>query len=104
MLSNADLNDGMLFILQLQTRAGEALQWIQTLRGDVARRWYSIYQSSDWEALRIEAAGVFQSSVTQAQMDDVLKLEKRCVYIHTPLVKVEDLRAEPSKAPGAAKQ
>ena len=86
----------MVFVLQLRNAGGVASQWMETLRGDVARRWYEIYQSSDWPALRLEAAGVFRHPVTEAQMDNYLKAETRCISIHTPLVKVEELSAAPA--------
>jgi hypothetical protein len=92
MLSNDELNDGMLFVLQLRNASGVECQWMEILRGDVAKHWLHIYQTSDWEALRQESAGVFRNPVTEAQMQDVLKTDRRRICIHTLLVKVEDLR------------
>jgi hypothetical protein len=92
MISDDELHDGMPFVLQLRNCANVASQWMETLRGDIARRWYDIYRTSDWNALRTEAAGVFHNPVTDAQMHDFLKTEPRCIFIHTLLVKVEELR------------
>ena len=96
MISHDELTNGMTFVLQLRNAAGVASQWMETLRGDVARRWYEIYRSSDWPALRLEAASVFRHSVTEAQMDNYLKAETRCISIQTPSVKVEELSAAPA--------
>src|SRR5437667_55854 len=51
MLSPDEIKDGMTFILQLATAAGGRVQWVETLRGDIAKRWYEIYRQSDWSAL-----------------------------------------------------
>lgn len=92
MLSDDELRDGMPFILQLRNSIGIAFQWMETLRGDMARHWYEIYQSSDWQALRIEASGVFRNAVTEIQMRDFINTETRYISIQTPLVTVEELR------------
>jgi hypothetical protein len=92
MLSINESQDGMLFILQLRNASGVACQWMEFLRGDVASHWLRIYQTSDWEALRQESAGIFSNSVTEAQLYDVLNTDRRCICIHTLMVKVEDLR------------
>ena len=92
MLSTDELHDGMHFILKLRNAAGVTSQWMEKLRDDVARHWYDIYRSSDWEALRTEASGVFCHSVSDAHMWDFLKTGTRCIFIDPPLVKVEDLR------------
>ena len=94
MLSPDELIDGMTFILQLQPRAapgGEPVQWVETLRGDTARRWYDIYRRSDWTALRAEAADVFHRRVNEVELQDLRKLRRRCVFIHTPAVTADDL-------------
>jgi len=96
MLSPDELNDGMTFILQLQPRAapgGEPVQWVETLRGDTARRWYDIYRRSDWIALRAEAADVFHRRVDDAELQSLRKQRRRCVFIHTPAVNADDLAA-----------
>jgi hypothetical protein len=104
MISDDELDNGMPFILQLRDSAGIASQWMETLRGEVARRWYNIYQSSDWAALRLEAGGVFHHAVTDAQMQDFFRTDARCISIQTPAVKVEELlnmpAAEPLKGAG----
>jgi hypothetical protein len=98
MISDDELRNGMPFILQLRNSSGIKSQWMETLRGEVARHWYDIYQSSDWEALRLEAAAVFRHSVTDAQMQTFIKTEARCILIDTKLVRIEDLQNGPAKA------
>lgn len=104
MISNDELHDGMTFILQLRNSAGIASQWMETLRDEVARHWYNIYQSSDWEALRMEAAGVFRHPVTETQRDDFLRTAGRCISIHTSTLKVEDLQSLPAPQPSKGMQ
>ena len=91
MLSPDELRDGMTFILQLATAAGDRVQWVETLRGETARRWYEIYRHSDWEALRAEAADVFHLRVTDAEADAVRSRRRRCIFIHTPAVQADEL-------------
>jgi hypothetical protein len=96
MLSPDELKDGMTFILQLQATAavgGEPVQWVETLRGDTARRWYDIYRRSDWIALRAEAADVFHRRVDDAELQGLRRQRRRCVFIHTPAVNADDLAA-----------
>ena len=62
MLSPDELKDGMTFILQLKDTSGASVQWVETLRGDTARRWYDIYRRSDWEALQSEARTSFTAT------------------------------------------
>jgi hypothetical protein len=95
MLSPDELKDGMTFILQLDSTAagGEAVQWVETLRGDTARRWYGIYRRSDWDALRAEAADVFHHRVNEVELQSLRKQRRRCVFIHTPAVKADALAA-----------
>jgi hypothetical protein len=85
MLSKDELSDGRIFILKLSDTAGVSSHWVQRLRGDVARRWYDIYRSSDWPTLRREAADVFRNPITQ---DDSRRISRknRCVIIQTPAV------------------
>lgn len=104
MLSNDELHDGMHFILKLRNAAGTPSQWIETLRDDVATHWYNIYQSSDWQALRTEAPGVFCHPVSDAQMEDFLNSGTRCIFIDPPSVKVEELRPAPALQPQQGKQ
>ena len=101
MLSNDEINNGMTFILQLQSTAGAAgvpVQWVETLRGDTARRWYDIYRSSDWEALRAEAEDVFPHRVDDAELRAVRKQRSRSIFIHTPAVTADQLAADPGPA------
>ena len=97
MLSPDELKDGMTFILQLNAsaaRAGaarEAVQWVETLRGDTARRWYDIYRRSDWNALRAEAGDVFHRRVDDAELQHLRKQRRRCVFIHTAAVTADEL-------------
>ena len=91
MLSPDELKDGMTFILQLKNTGGDNLQWVETLRGDIAKRWYQIYRDSDWTALRIEAADVFHRRVTDAEATSVRNERRRCIFIHTPAVNADEL-------------
>ena len=97
MLSPDELNDGMTFILQLQPRAapgGEPVQWVETLRGDTARRWYDIYATSDWDALCREAADTFRNGVSEGVAEATRTTRgQRCVFIHTRSVRTGDLAA-----------
>jgi hypothetical protein len=97
MISDDELQKGMPFILQLRNSSGIKSQWMETLRGDVARHWYDIYQSSDWETLRLEATSVFRHSLTDAQLQTFIKTEVRCILIDTKLVRIEDLHNAPAK-------
>jgi hypothetical protein len=85
MLSHDELTDGMPFILQMRDAAGDRVWWLETLQGDVARRWYDIYRSSDWPALRREVGDVFQNRVSQADAERA-RTTQRCVVIKTDLV------------------
>jgi hypothetical protein len=119
MLSPDELKDGKTFILQLPatsdaTREGHAtrggsvgaggpsggrdnsddsVHWIETLRGDVARRWYDIYRRSDWAALRAEAADVFHRRVSEPEAVAARTARCRCVFIHTVDVAANELVA-----------
>ena len=85
MLSHDELTDGMPFILQMRDAQGARVWWLETLREDVARRWYDIYRNSDWPALRREAGDVFQNRVSQADAERA-RTTQRCVVINTDLV------------------
>ena len=91
MLSPDELTDGMTFILQLADTKGDSVQWVETLRGETAKRWYQIYRRSDWEALRAEAADVFHRRVSVGEAESVRTARHRCVFIHTPEVKADEL-------------
>ena len=93
MLSTDELKDGMTFILQLTDAAGDPVQWVESLRGDTAKRWYEIYRRSNWSALRAEAADVFHRRVTAAEAEAVRTSRNRCVFIHTPAVHADELAA-----------
>jgi len=101
MLSKDELDGGMTFILKLWDAVGVATQWVESLEGATARRWYGIYRRSDWEALRAEAAGVFRHPVTEDALREVLKRQKRCIYIQTLMVEPAEL-AEGELAAGGA--
>ena len=90
MLSIDEVNNGIMFILKLQDAAGVSFQWVQTLSGDLAKRWYDIYERSDWAALRNEAAAVFHTPVSEAEAEEKRK-SGRCVVIKTQAVKVNEL-------------
>ena len=68
------------------------LRAVETLRGDTARRWYEIYSTSNWEALRLEAADTFHRDVTEADAEATRTARgQRCVLIHTRSVKPDEL-------------
>ena len=90
MLSHDELNNGRTFILKLWNATGVSSQWVETLRGDTAKRWYDIYRNSDWNTLQAEAPAVFRHPVTASEAQVALK-SHRCIFIHTPAVKVEQL-------------
>lgn len=90
MLSTDELNDGIVFILKLLDADGKPVQWVQTLHGTTATRWYDIYQQSDWATLRIEAADIFLNSVSEDEAERVCGLG-RCIVIRTLAVKVDEL-------------
>ena len=91
MLSTDELNNGMTFILQLANSAGDLVQWVETLRGDTAKRWYEIYNQSNWPALQAEASDVFHRKVTEAEATSVRNERHRCIFIHTPAVNADQL-------------
>ena len=84
--------DGRIFVLKLWDAAGVPSQWVETLTGDLARRWYRIYRFSDWSALRAEASATFRRSVTEEESVNVCE-RNRCVLIQTTAVRSEDLAA-----------
>lgn len=90
-LTRDEVAGGKTFILKLWDVVGEPTLWLETLRGEAARRWYDIYRSSDWEALRAEAAGVFRHRVSRSEAAAALT-SGRCVYIHTLMVETGELR------------
>jgi hypothetical protein len=90
MLSQDELINGIPFILKLWDAAGTPCQWVQTLRGDKARRWYDIYRNSDWDALRREAAETFLRPVTEEEAEKARR-GHRCIVIKTERVKAEEL-------------
>ena len=108
MLTPDDVKDGMTFVLQLPSAPGgrdggmhgaangsddPPVQWVETLRGDLARRWYEIFRQSDWVALRAEAADVFHRRVTETEAYAARTARHRCIFIHTPAVSASDLAA-----------
>jgi len=90
MLSTDELANGETFILKLKDANGTPIQWMQTLRGAIAQRWYEIYEKSDWVALRLEAASVFLNRVTDAEAERSCKA-RRCFVIKTDAVKENEL-------------
>jgi len=94
MLSKDEITNGRTFILRLWDAEGKPTHWIESLRGDVARRWYEIYATSNWQALRLEAADTFHSEVSEAEAEATrTKRGQRCVLIHTRSVQPNDLAA-----------
>ena len=94
MLTRDELTNGVPFILRLPDGPGRFAHWVQTLRGDEARRWYEIYCASDWEALRTQAAQVFVKRVDEAEAERARK-RVRCVVIHCDAVTAEQLIPAP---------
>jgi hypothetical protein len=92
MLSVDELSKGINFILKLRDATGAPFQWVETLRGAIAKRWYDIYQRSDWSALRMEAADVFRNRVSEEQAESIRK-SSRCIVIKTQALTVNDLVA-----------
>jgi hypothetical protein len=90
MLSIDELANGKTFVLKLKDASGTSIQWVQVLSGAIARRWYEIYQTSDWGALKLEAAGVFLHPATEAEADRSCK-SGRCIVIKTEAVKENEL-------------
>ena len=103
MLSHATLTDeevrrGKTFVLKLWDAVGVPTQWIETLRGEAARRWYDIYRRSDWDAVRAEAAAVFRQRVSGGAAHAALA-SGRCIFIHTLLVETGELSAVAAATP-----
>ena len=92
MLSPDELTYGTTFILKLPDLNGNAIYWMQKLKGDVARHWYNIYRYSGWQALREEAADVFIAPVPQADAERTQK-HQRCVVIQPHTMNSTDLLA-----------
>jgi hypothetical protein len=99
MLSIDELANGRTFILELKDSSGIPIQWVQTLRGIIAKRWYDIYRQSDWVALRLEGASVFLNRVTDAEAERSRK-SGRCIVIKTDAVKENEL-IQPREDPKA---
>ena len=90
MLSKDELIDGRIFILILKDAAGVSSRWMQTLSGEVASHWYTIYRDSDWPALCREAAAVFRHPVTEDEVERT-RSSNRCVMIRPDSVRLEQL-------------
>jgi hypothetical protein len=80
MLSIDELRDGIPFILKLEDPDGTPWQWIESLSGTTAERWYNIYRNSDWRTLREEHAAVFRHTATEVEAERVRR-SRRCVVI-----------------------
>jgi hypothetical protein len=94
MLSKDELTNGRTFILRLWDAEGKPTHWIESLRGDVARRWFEIYATSNWQALRLEAADTFHREVSEAEAEATRTTRgQRCVLIHTRSVRPNELTA-----------
>ena len=52
MLSTDELVEGTTFILTLPDADGNAVFWMEKLKGEVARHWYTIYLTSDGSVCR----------------------------------------------------
>ena len=91
MLSKDELDRGLSFILKLQGSDGSPVQWVETLRGESAVHWFEIYRTSNWDALRAEAAGVFHHRMTEAETETALTTTGRCIVIKTDAVTADQL-------------
>jgi hypothetical protein len=94
MLNTEELAKGETFILKLKDASGIPIQWVETLHGAVAKRWFDIYQTSDWVALRLEATSVFHNRVTDVEAEQTRK-SARCIVIKTDAVKENELVPPP---------
>ena len=83
MITPDDRKNGMTFILQLEAAGAGLVTWVETLQGESADRWYDIYRRSDWGALRLQAAGVFQNRVSGTELQRVRKA-RAAGYSFTP--------------------
>jgi hypothetical protein len=92
MLSRDELANGRTFILKLWDAEGVPVQWVEPLQGAVAKRWFDIYQKSNWDALRAEANEVFHNRVSEQEAERIRRTT-RCVYIHTQSVKANEIGA-----------
>jgi hypothetical protein len=97
-LSIDELTNGKTFILKLKDRSGIPIQWVQTLHGEIAKRWYEIYQNSDWVSLRLEAASVFVNRVSETEAE-LSRRSNSCVVIRTDDVKLSELARPPGTLP-----
>jgi len=98
MLSSDELSNGMTFILKLLDANGARAQWVQSLRGPIAARWYDVYRNSDWDVLRAHGREVFCDRVTEIQAERIRR-SGRCIVIHTSEVKAEEISAPASVTP-----
>ena len=101
MLSSDELSHGTIFILKLWDVGGAPTYWVETLRNDVARRWYDIYRRSDWPALRSEAPDVFVHPASDREVTHVRKTHNRLVFIHTTEVGADEMGASAGDIPKA---
>ena len=95
MLSRDDIAHGRIFVLKLWDADGVASQWVETLKGDLAKHWYRIYRNSDWGALRAEARATFRNRVSERESVSTCE-HHRCVLIQTPAVASDELAAVPA--------
>jgi len=92
-LTKDELSDGTTFILKLCDANEKPFYWLETLRGDTARHWYDIYNYSNWEALRLEAADTFHRAVSEDEAQATRRSHMRCIFVHTRLIKADELAA-----------
>ena len=95
MLSHAILTDeevrgGKTFVLKLWDAVGVPTHWVETLRGEAARRWYDIYRRSDWDAVRAEGGAVFRHPASEGAAHVALS-SGRCIYLETLMVETGEL-------------
>jgi hypothetical protein len=100
-LTDEEVRGGKTFVLKLWDAVGVPTLWVETLRGEAARRWYDIYRRSDWDAVRAEAGAVFHHRVSEGAAHAALA-SGRCSYIHTLMVETGELSAPAYTEPGLA--
>jgi len=86
MLSKDELADGKTFVLRLWGADGTPSQWVETLRGADAERWYAIYRSSAWPALRAEAEGKASAAFGGIQDGAIVKILRRSAALDATVV------------------
>lgn len=95
MLSRDDISHGRIFVLKLWDADGVPSQWVESLKGELAKHWYRIYRNSDWESLRAEAGTTFRNRVSERESVSTCE-HHRCVLIQTSSVRSDELVVVPA--------